>query len=270
MLARIIHERGLAGTPLGTLALAAGAMDDAVAWSVLALVLAGLKADPIVAMLAIGGGGLYAIFTLFAGRRVLRPLAAYAERHGGLNGPTLSFVFMLLALAAWTTDAIGIYAVFGAFILGASFPRGTLTRDLLQKLEPLTATLLLPLFFVNSGLSTRLGLLDQPSLWGVALLILVAATVGKGGACWLAARANGEPQRVALAIGSLMNARGLMELIALNIGLEQGVITPTLFTILVLMAILTTLAASPFFQLVYRRDARWDLKPAPLEASAGV
>jgi Kef-type K+ transport system membrane component KefB len=186
-----------------------------------------------------------------------------------MSAPLFTFVLMVVMLGAWITDAIGIYAVFGAFILGVAMPRGLFAQEIQRRLEPLTTNFLLPLFFVYSGLNTRLGLVDSPMLWAVALLILVAACLGKGIACWLAARLNGEDNREALAIGTLMNARGLMELIILNIGLERGVITPTLFTIMVMMAIVTTLMASPVFEFVYRRplrrtDAR--LQPATVAA----
>jgi Kef-type K+ transport system membrane component KefB len=184
----------------------------------------------------------------------LRRLGTRAERDGGLSPGQLSFTLMLLMLGAWFTDAIGIYAVFGAFILGVAMPRGVFARELQRLLEPLTTVFLLPLFFVYSGLNTRLGLVDTPQLWAVALVILLAACLGKGVACYLAARMNGEENREALAIGTLMNARGLMELIILNIGLERGIITPALFTIMVLMAIATTLAASPLFEFFYRRQ----------------
>jgi Kef-type K+ transport system membrane component KefB len=161
---------------------------------------------------------------------------------------------MLVMLGAWFTDTIGIYAVFGAFIMGTAMPRGTFARDVQRSLESITKNFLLPLFFVYSGLNTRIGLVDSPYLWGVALIILLAACFGKGIACWLAARINGENNREALAIGTLMNARGLMELIILNIGLERGIISPTLFAMMVVMAIVTTLMASPLFEFVYRRN----------------
>jgi Kef-type K+ transport system membrane component KefB len=266
MLARIIYERGLTGTSLGTLALAAGSMDDAAAWCILAVVLASFKGDASIAASAIGGGVLYAAVVLAVGRPLLRRLGLRVEREGRVGGPTLAFVLTLVMLGAWVTDAVGIYAVFGAFILGTAMPRGTFAREIERHLEPLTTNFLLPLFFVYSGLNTRVGLVDSPRLWGAALLILLAACLGKGAACWLAARLNGEENREALAIGTLMNARGLMELIILNIGLERGVITPTLFTIMVIMAVATTLAASPLFEFVYRRrgrSARVALEPTP-------
>jgi Kef-type K+ transport system membrane component KefB len=269
MLARIIYERGLTGTSLGTLALAAGSMDDAAAWCILAIVLASFNSNPVIALSAIGGGIVYAIVVLTIGSRLLNLLGRKVERESTMSAPLFTFVLLVVMLGAWITDAIGIYAVFGAFILGVAIPRGLFAQEIQRRLEPLTTNFLLPLFFVYSGLNTRLGLVDSPMLWAVALLILVAACFGKGIACWLAARLNGEDNREALAIGTLMNARGLMELIILNIGLERGVITPTLFTIMVMMAIVTTLMASPVFEFVYRRplrrtDAR--LQPATVAA----
>ncbi len=249
MLARIISERGLTGTPEGTLALAAGAIDDAAAWCVLALVLAGLAGEPRGALWAVGGGAVF-LLLLRVARPLLARLGAHWERGEDDRRATLGTVLVLLMVAAWFTDVIGLYAVFGAFFLGISMPRGPLGGHLRAALEPLTAKLLLPLFFVYSGLNTRIDLLSSAALWGVAALVFVAAVAGKAGACSLAARACGEPTRVALGIGMLMNARGLMELIILNIGLERGIITPTLFTVMVLMAIGTTLMATPLFNLV--------------------
>ena len=253
MLARIIYERGLTGTSLGTLALAAGAVDDVSAWCLLAIVLASFSGNAAIALLAIVGGALYTLVVLVAGKPLLVRFGGVAERRGGLSGPMLSFVLMLVMAGAWFTDYIGIYAVFGGFILGLAMPRGVVTRDLERFLEPVATNFLLPLFFVYSGLNTQLGLVVTPALWAVTLLIIVVATLGKGVACWGAARLNGETNREAMAIGALMNARGLMELILLNIGLQRGIITPTLFTIMVIMAIVTTLMATPIFERVYQR-----------------
>jgi Kef-type K+ transport system membrane component KefB len=166
----------------------------------------------------------------------------------------MSFVLMLVMLAAWFTEFVGIHAVFGAFILGVAMPRGVLTRDLHRRLEPVATNFLVPLFFVSSGMNTQLGLVVTPELWMLTLVVIAIACVGKGGACWLAGRLNGESNREALALGTLMNARGLMELILLNIALERGIITPGFFTIMVVMAVGTTLIASPMFELVYRRQ----------------
>lgn len=254
MLARIIHERGLAGTSLGTLALAAGSLDDAAAWCVLAIVLASFAGDPTFAVIAIGGGLAYAVLLVTVGRRVLARLGTIVEREGTMSSGVLTVTLMLVMLGSWFTDWIRIYAVFGAFVMGVAMPRGRFAEEVTRIVGPLTTTFLLPLFFVYSGLNTRIGLVNSPALWGVAILVLLAATLGKGVACWLAARLNGEPNGEALAIGTLMNARGLMELIILNIGLERGIIQPTLFTIMVLMAIVTTLMATPVFEWVHGRE----------------
>jgi K+:H+ antiporter len=260
MLARIIYERGLTGTSLGALALAAGSIDDAAAWCILAIVLASFSGDSRIALVAIGGGITYAAFVLLIGKPLLRHVGKMAEREKGVSGPLFSFVIMLVMFGAWFTDIIHIYAVFGAFILGLAMPRGVFARDVQRKLEPLITNVFLPLFFVYSGLNTRLGLVNSVFLWSVTLLVLAVACLGKGVGCWLAARINGENQQEAMAIGTLMNARGLMELIILNIGLERGIITQTLFSIMVIMAALTTLAASPVFEFVYRNRTKFVLK----------
>lgn len=251
MLARIISERGLTGRVEGVLALAAGAIDDAAAWALLACVLAAVQSDPTRGVLALGGGLAFLVLL-----RLGRPLWAALRRawEGGGEGRETSFALLLvsLALAAWFTDVIGLYAVFGAFFLGVLLPRGEWLEALRSRIEPLTVRLLLPLFFVYSGLNTRLDLMIGPEIWGVAGLIIVAAVSGKLGACFLAARLSGEDARTSFGIGALMNARGLMELIILNIGLQAGIITPLLFSVMVVMAVATTLMATPLFNLASR------------------
>jgi Kef-type K+ transport system membrane component KefB len=256
MLARIIYERGLTQTPLGTLALAAGSIDDAAAWTLLAVVLAGFGQDASIALVAVAGAACYGLLVLFVVRPLLHRLQNSSKEHTALSGESFSLILILLMLGAWFTDLVGIHAVFGAFVLGIAIPRGEMTRSLQRHLEPVAANFLLPLFFVYSGLNTEIGLVTTPALWLVALLVILFATVGKGAACWAAARLAGEGQREALALGTLMNARGMMELILLNIGLERGIITPTLFTIMVIMALVTTLMATPLFELVYGRTIR--------------
>lgn len=252
MLARIIHERGLAGTSLGTLALTAGAVDDAAAWCILAIVLASFGGSWGGAYAAIGGGITYALFMVFIGSRLLQRLARHVRPDAPLSSTVLAVVLVLFCLSAFAMDAIGIHAVFGGFLLGAALPRGALTQKLREQLQPFVVIFLLPLFFTYSGLNTRMAVLMEPGILLGAVAILAASFCGKGIACWAAARASGEPQRDALAIGALMNARGLMELIIINIGLQAGVIMPGLFSILVLMAILTTLMATPLFNWVTR------------------
>ncbi len=253
MLARIIFEKGLSGTTLGTLTLACGATSDAISWCILAVVLAVHRDSPATAVTAIAGGVLYTLLLLTLGRRALAGLGRVSEQRATISGPVLSTVLVLLTACAWLTDAMGIYAIFGAFILGAAMPGGHFAERLTAAVEPLTTTLLLPLFFVYSGLNTQIGLVNTPALWAVTLGLVVVAVVGKGVACAAAARLSKVPLRESVALGALMNARGLIELILLNIGLEAGIITPTLFTILVLVAIVTTLMASPVFEWVYGR-----------------
>lgn len=256
MLARIIHERGISGTPLGTLSLSAGAIDDAGAWTVLAIVLASFGDGPMVAIKAIAGGGAFAVLMLTFGPRLLAPLGRIAEREGKLGPGLLGACLLLFMLCAWAMDAVGIHAVFGGFILGAVMPRGLLSRELKRQLEPFAVVVLLPMFFTFSGLNTQLSMVNNLGLIAVTLVILVGSILAKGGACWAAARLTGQDNPTALGIGALMNARGLMELIIINIGLQRGIIGPALFSMLVLMAITTTLMASPIFEWVYGRKAR--------------
>ncbi|MEO7793329.1 MAG: cation:proton antiporter [Thermoanaerobaculia bacterium] len=252
MLARIISERGLSGTSLGTLALAAGSLDDAAAWCLLAVVIASFTGQISIALVALIGGAVYGLFMFTLGRRLLAKLFAWLLARPSREQLILPAALTILMLAAWCTDRLGIYAVFGAFVLGAVMPRGVLQKRLDSQIGPLTGVYLLPMFFVNSGLNTSISLIASPSMLGIAALLLVAAIAGKGVACGVAARLGGETKRDAFAIGALMNARGLMELILLNIGYERGMITQTLFTILVIMAVVTTVMAVPLFNRVYR------------------
>jgi Kef-type K+ transport system membrane component KefB len=261
MLARIIHFKGLNGTVMGTVAIGAGAIDDAMAWCLLAVVLASFDGNVLHASTNILGGLLYVMLALL----VLRPLLSRwqksiflsalgvdSERVGEvgvmrLTEAGLVVALALMALGAWFTDRIGLHAVFGAFLMGAALPRGAVVRDVITRVQPVAVALLLPLFFTYSGLNTRIGLLNSFYLWLMGSLVMIAAVLGKGVACWLAARATGLPNREALGIGTLMNSRGLMELIIINIGLQRGVISEELFAILVIMAVVTTLMASPLF-----------------------
>jgi Kef-type K+ transport system membrane component KefB len=250
MLARIIHFKKLTGTTMGTVAMGAGAINDAAAWCLLAVVLASFDHQWSYAIINIGGGIAYVAVTL----GIIRPLLSFGKdwliKEGELKEAGLAVGLALMALGAWITDGIGLHAVFGAFVMGAAMPRGVVTRDLIGRIQPLTVALLLPLFFTYSGLNTKIGLLNSGFLWLLCGAVLVAAIMGKGVASWLAARATGISNREALGIGTLMNARGLMELIIINIGLQRGVISEGLFAILVIMAVITTLMASPIFELL--------------------
>ncbi len=256
VLARIIQERGLSRTPLGSLSLSAGAIDDVGAWTVLAIVLASFGGGPAVAVKAVLGGGLFALFMLTAGPRLLAPLARWAEREGRIPPPLLATVVALFMLCAWAMDAAGLHSLFGGFLLGVAMPRGLLSRELKNQLEPFTVALLVPMFFTFSGLNTQLTLVNSIELAAIALVVLTGSILAKGAACWAAARLTGQDNPTALAVGALMNARGLMELIIINIGLQKGIIGPALFSMLVIMALVTTLMASPLFEIVYGRRAR--------------
>ena len=248
MLARIIHFKKLSGTTMGTVALGAGALDDATAWCLLAVVLASFDDNWSHAWLNIGGGAGFVVVTLFLVKPLLARLHGWLVKDGVLSEAGLVIGLAMMALGAWFTDLIGLHAVFGAFVMGAAMPRGAMARDLIGRIQPLTVALLLPLFFTYSGLNTKITLLNTGFLWLMCGAVLIAAILGKGVACWLAARATGISNREALGIGVLMNARGLMELIIINIGLQRGIISEGLFATLVIMAVVTTLMASPIFE----------------------
>jgi Kef-type K+ transport system membrane component KefB len=252
MLARILFERGIASTRLGTLALAAGSIDDAIAWCLLALVLALFQHNPAGVVMTAGGGIVYGVVMLTLGRKLLRRFTRTWVGTTELTTGAFSTTVILLMICAWITDGIGIYAVFGAFICGAAMPKGALGDALTQRIEQLTTSLFLPMFFVYSGLNTKIGLLNTSSLWLVTAVVIAVSILGKGVACMAAARISGETWRHSAVIGTLMNARGLMELILLNIVLERGLITPTLFTIMVIMAMVTTGLTSPIYYLLSR------------------
>jgi Kef-type K+ transport system membrane component KefB len=249
MLARIIHYKGLAGTRMGTVAIGAGAIDDASAWCMLAVVLASFDNDFWPALIRIGLAIVFILCTTLILKPILVRIEPYLVGEKGITDAGLTLALTCLVTGAWFTDLIGLHAVFGAFVMGSVMPRKGMTPSLIEKIQPLTVALLLPLFFTYSGLNTRISLLNSWSLWVVCGLVLLCAILGKGVACWLAARLTGLPNREAIGVGALMNARGLMELIIINIGLQRGVISPALYATLVVMAVVTTLMASPLFDL---------------------
>jgi Kef-type K+ transport system membrane component KefB len=216
---------------------------------VIALVLASLGDSPLVLVKALGGGLAFAVFMLLVAPRLLRGLDRLVPA-GEEGGELLvAAALVLFSLCAWAMDAAGIHAVFGGFLLGIAMPRGPVCAFVRARLEPFTVVFLLPMFFTWSGLNTDLRLVESAGLALVTLAIIAVSVIAKGGACYAAARLSGEDHATALGIGALMNARGLMELIVINIGLQRGIIGPALFSMLVLMAVVTTLAASPLYQL---------------------
>jgi Kef-type K+ transport system membrane component KefB len=256
VLARILSDRGVQNTALGTTALACAAVDDVTAWTLLAL-LAGLaKAEVALALRTLALLLAYAAAMFW----LVRPLVQrFAERVERASGPpsrtTLTLVFVALLLSAVATEAIGVHALFGAFLLGVLMPReGRLAQEVRAQIENFVVVLLLPSFFAFTGLRTEVGLLTSASDWLVCALIIAVATLGKLGGTALAARFVGLTWRPALALGILMNTRGLMQLIVLDVGLELGVLTPKLFTMMVLMALVTTFLATPALDRVLSKD----------------
>ncbi|MFG1884890.1 cation:proton antiporter [Micromonospora sp. NPDC049102] len=264
MLARIITERGLAGTRFGLLALASGAVDDMVAWIMLAAVLAFASGAAGPALVTVGGAVLFGVVLWLGGRRVTGYVMGFPGERARLLG-TVAVLF----LVAWYTDEIGLYAVFGAFAVGVVMPRSAQTDKVVDTLTPIAATVFLPLFFTYSGLRTEFALLGNLAVLGFAAACVTVAIVGKFGACWAAARVRGEPNTVALRVGALMNARGLMQLIALNVGLEAGIVNSSLFTVLVVVALITTLMTTPLLTWIDRREARTSA-PTPSRVTVGT
>ncbi|WP_433537164.1 cation:proton antiporter [Micromonospora sp. CA-249363] len=264
MLARIITERGQTGTRHGMVALASGAIDDMVAWIMLAVVLAFASGEAGPALVTAGGAVLFGVALWLGGRRVTSYVMGFPGDRARLLGTVA-----LLFLVAWYTDEIGLYAVFGAFAVGVVMPRSEQTDKVVDTLSPIAATVFLPLFFTYSGLRTEFALLGDPAVLGFAAACVTVAIAGKYGACWAAARMRGEPNGVALRVGALMNARGLMQLIALNVGLEAGIVNPSLFTVLVLVALITTLMTTPLLSWIERREAR-TRAAAPSLVTAGT
>jgi Kef-type K+ transport system membrane component KefB len=252
VLARILCDRGMASTQLGALALACAAADDATAWCLLALVVGVVNAS-------LGGAAITALLSLaYVGFMffVARPVAArLLPDHSTAARPhTTAVTGVLLAalVSALITEEIGIHAIFGAFLLGVILPSDVaVSRVFVEKLGPMAATLLLPAFFAYTGLRTEIGLVSGVTDWLMCGLIIVVATLGKFGGTYAAARFAGLDRRAAASLGVLMNTRGLMELVVLNIGLDLGVITPKMFAMLVLMAIVTTMATTPVLRRLY-------------------
>ncbi len=191
MLARIISFKKLAGTTMGTVALGAGAINDAAAWCLLAIVLASFDGDFTGAVRTIGSGVAYIAFAFLILRPILARWGRGIEARGTLSDREFVIALILMAAGAWFTDMVGLHAVFGAFVMGAVLPRGVVAEGIIARAQPLTVALLLPLFFTYSGLNTQIALLDSAHLWFMAFLVLLAAVAGKGVACWLAARATG-------------------------------------------------------------------------------
>jgi Kef-type K+ transport system membrane component KefB len=271
VLARILAERDLVRTRVGAVALACAAVDDVTAWCILAFIIALIRAGHtgMPWWATVLGSAAFVAGMLFLARPLLARLERRFERDGRLTQDVLALVCLVTLVSAFVTETLGIHALFGAFLAGAAMPKGDeFVRALAGKLEDVTVVLFLPLFFAFTGLRTRIGLVDGAEMWGWCALIVVVAVAGKMGGGTLAARMTGMSWREAGAIGTLMNTRGLMELVILNIGLDIGVISPAVFAMMVLMALTTTFMTSPLLEVVYpARLIRRETAEAPEEAS---
>jgi Kef-type K+ transport system membrane component KefB len=269
VLARIITENNLQNTRLGTLALTCAAVDDVTAWCLLALAIAVTRTNSMAdAVPIIVYSVLYIGAMLTLGRWMLKVLSTYYDRTGKLSQLMLAGIYMAVVSSALITEAIGIHLIFGAFLLGAAMPKNPrLVREIAQKTEDFVLIFLLPVFFAYSGLKTQVGLLNSPELWLLCAAILGVAIVGKYVGTYYAARSCNIDRQEASALGWLMNTRGLTELIVLNIGLELGVISPILFTMLVIMALVTTFMTSPLLEWTYpKKSIRLHSQPEPAQA----
>lgn len=254
VLARILTDRRIEHTELGVIALSCAATDDVTAWCLLAFVVG-------VAQAKVGGAlqtTLLAVAYIVMMLVVVRPLMLRYFGHGVAQSPPgrrAVWVLVALLLSALTAEAIGIHAIFGAFLLGAIIPHDSeVAVDFRHKLEDFVKILLLPAFFAYTGMRTQIGLVSGVQAWIACLVIILVATVGKFGGTLAAARMTGLSWRMGSALGVLMNTRGLMELIVLNIGLELGVISPKLFAMMVIMALVTTLATTPILSQIEARE----------------
>ncbi|WP_448607674.1 cation:proton antiporter [Paenimyroides ceti] len=259
VLARIVQERGIHKTKLGTVVLTSAAADDITAWCILAVVIAIVKAGSFVSALYVVGMALVYVFLMM---KLVRP---FLKRIGQLNAnkttlskPVVAIFLLVLVLSSYATEVIGIHALFGAFMTGAIMPDNNRFRHMfVEKVEDVAVVLFLPLFFVYTGLRTEIGLLNDIYLWKIAGLIILVAVTGKFIGSALAAKYVGQSWKDSLTIGALMNTRGLMELIALNIGFELGVLTPEVFAMMVIMALATTFMTGPaidFINKVFKND----------------
>jgi Kef-type K+ transport system membrane component KefB len=259
VLARILTERNLLHDRIGTITIACAAVDDVTAWCILAgvVLLVRSSSGTLPLWLTVIGTAIYVVLMWFGTQRALRRLEANFLKRNSLTQNMMSIILLLVLISGWVTERLGIHALFGAFLMGVVMPKErAFVRALREKLEGLVVVLLLPLYFALTGLRTSIGLLSGADMWFYCGLIILVAIAGKFGGATLSARLSGMPWREAGAIGILMNTRGLMELVVLNIGLEIGVISPALFAMMVLMALVTTFMTTPLLDLVYPAQER--------------
>lgn len=254
VLARILSERKLLRTQMGAVAIACAAVDDVTGWCILAgVVLLVRSTDSSVSIwLNLAGVALYILIMVFGVRPILKRLESRYEKRRAISQDMLAIILLLVIASSWVTESLGIHALFGAFLLGAVMPKHpAYVHTLSEKLYDGAVVLMLPLFFAFTGLRTSIGLISGAQMWFYCGLVIIVAILGKFGGTALAGRVTGMSWREASSLGILMNTRGLMELVLLNIGLDIGVISPALFTMMVLMAVITTFMTAPLLEWFY-------------------
>jgi Kef-type K+ transport system membrane component KefB len=269
VLARILKERNITQTRIGSMSIICAAIDDVTAWCLLAIVISIAKAGSILgALFTICITVVYVLFMFLVVRKFLRQIGKEYFIDGKLNPTFIAMTLTTLISSAFIAEIIGIHAMFGAFLAGVVMPSNMSLRKIMtEKTEDVSVMLLLPLFFAFTGLRTQIGLLSGPSLWALCGLVIALAISGKFLGSAIAAKVVGQSWRDAISIGTLMNTRGLMELIVLNIGYDLGILTPEIFTIMVFMALATTCMTSPLLNLI---EKAWPenaaVKPVGMEA----
>jgi Kef-type K+ transport system membrane component KefB len=257
VLARILSDRAMQRTPLGTLALTCAAINDAIAWCLLAFAVSIMQDTPSAAMRTAGLTAAYIALMLTIGRAIAAAAVARLDRSTRVGEQSVALVLVAVLLSAVATEFIGIHAIFGAFLLGTIIPHDSkVATQVTERIADIVRVMFLPAFFAFTGLRTEIGLIASAEDWLTCALIVIVASAGKFGGTAIAARVAGLAWRDSLALGILMNTRGLVELIVLNIGLDLGVITPRLFTMLVIMAIVTTLMTAPILSALKPRALR--------------
>ncbi|HET9308174.1 MAG TPA: cation:proton antiporter [Candidatus Sulfotelmatobacter sp.] len=267
VLARILTERDMMKSTLGNIAIACAAVDDVTGWCILAYIVVLIRSahQATSIWVTLAGIVLFAAVMIYGVRFLLRGLERTFHKYGEISENRMAFLLLLALASALCTERLGIHLLFGSFLMGAIMPKEPkFVRYVLDRFETITITLLLPLFFAFTGLRTNIGLLSGPSMWFYCALIILVATGGKLGGSTIAGWLSGMPLREAAGLGTLMNTRGLMELVILNIGLDIKVISPALFSMMVLMALFTTFMTTPVLELICPDQA---LRPAPQKIS---
>jgi Kef-type K+ transport system membrane component KefB len=253
VLARILSERDLLQSRLGTVAIACAAVDDVTGWCILAYIVVLIRAANQATSIWITLGGIiaFALVMIYGVQRLLKGFESSFRKRGAISENLMAFMLLLVLVSALCTEWLGIHLLFGSFLMGAIMPKEQkFVRYVLDRFETITVTMLLPLFFAFTGLRTNVGLVKGPEMWMYCALIIMVAVAGKLGGSMLASWLSGMPVREAAGLGTLMNTRGLMELVILNIGLDIKIISPALFSMMVIMALVTTFMTTPVLELI--------------------